>query len=138
MIDYSYVECSSSAMQALAFFSEQFPDHRAAEIRRSIKRGARFIEAMQLGSPEVPYGVFCFFLGGGGEGFGGVLGSLNKIANAKKGALIVTWLLGYQGSVMMAAGLDAGATASRMAAGLALKGSSLRGGKHPATLSGSV
>lgn len=47
MIDYSYVECSSSAMQALAYFSEQFPDHRAGEIRRSIARGARFIEEMQ-------------------------------------------------------------------------------------------
>ena len=58
MIDYSYVECSSSAMQvrllgaisiygqALMLFSEQFPDHRQKEIQRAVQRGARFIEAM--------------------------------------------------------------------------------------------
>ncbi|CAK9018165.1 unnamed protein product [Durusdinium trenchii] len=47
MIDYSYVECSSSAMQALMLFTEQFPQHRAREIAGAIQRGARFIEAMQ-------------------------------------------------------------------------------------------
>lgn len=47
MIDYSYVECSASAMQALMLFTEQFPHHRAAEIARAVQRGARFIEAMQ-------------------------------------------------------------------------------------------
>ncbi|CAJ1348635.1 unnamed protein product [Effrenium voratum] len=47
MIDYSYVECSASAMQALALFSEQFPTHRRREIATAIRRGARFIEAMQ-------------------------------------------------------------------------------------------
>jgi len=47
MIDYSYVECSSSAMQALVDFRRQFPEHRAAEIIVSVERGARFIEAMQ-------------------------------------------------------------------------------------------
>eukprot|EP00928_Gymnodinium_smaydae_P054049 TRINITY_DN37892_c0_g1_i1.p1 TRINITY_DN37892_c0_g1~~TRINITY_DN37892_c0_g1_i1.p1 ORF type:complete len:834 (-),score=165.87 TRINITY_DN37892_c0_g1_i1:132-2582(-) len=47
MIDYSYVECSSSAMQALVQFRAQFPDHRSREIAASVERGARFIEAMQ-------------------------------------------------------------------------------------------
>lgn len=47
MIDYSYVECSSSSMQALVEFQKQFPDHRVAEIAAAVDKGARFIEAMQ-------------------------------------------------------------------------------------------
>lgn len=47
MIDYSYVECSSSAMQALVEFSRQFPEHRPREISAAVRRGASFIEAMQ-------------------------------------------------------------------------------------------
>jgi len=47
MIDYSYVECTSSSMQALQSFRKQFPDHRAKEIKVAVERGARFIEAMQ-------------------------------------------------------------------------------------------
>eukprot|EP00971_Amphidinium_carterae_P096958 1919436-Amphidinium_carterae.1 len=47
MIDYSYVECSTSAMQALASFAKMFPDHRGAEIARAVQRGALFIERMQ-------------------------------------------------------------------------------------------
>lgn len=33
MIDYSYVECTSAVMQALAVFHAQFPEHRPGEIR---------------------------------------------------------------------------------------------------------
>lgn len=33
-------------------FTEQFPEHRAAEIANAVKRGARFIEAMLLGEDE--------------------------------------------------------------------------------------
>merc|ERR1711920_664650 len=47
MIDYSYVECSASAMGALVLFAKQFPNHRGAEIARAVKRGAQFIKAMQ-------------------------------------------------------------------------------------------
>jgi squalene/oxidosqualene cyclase-like protein len=47
MIDYSYIECSSSSMSALAEFSKQFPDHRSEEIAQSIRRGRDFIKAMQ-------------------------------------------------------------------------------------------
>merc|ERR1719229_1311725 len=47
MIDYSYVECSSSAMQALVDFGRQFPGHRSSEISAAVARGAEFIEAMQ-------------------------------------------------------------------------------------------
>jgi len=47
MIDYSYVECSASAMEALTLFGRQFPEHRSAEIAGAVQKGARFIEAMQ-------------------------------------------------------------------------------------------
>jgi squalene/oxidosqualene cyclase-like protein len=47
MIDYSYVECSASAMTGLVLFSKQFPDHRSKEIARAIQRGASFIRGMQ-------------------------------------------------------------------------------------------
>jgi len=47
MIDYSYVECSSSAIQALLEFNHQFPNHRPAEIKAAVQSGACFIEAMQ-------------------------------------------------------------------------------------------
>lgn len=33
MIDYTYVECTSAAMQALRHFHKEFPEHRAPEIR---------------------------------------------------------------------------------------------------------
>jgi len=47
MIDYSYVECSSSAIQALSEFAKQFPGHRSKEIKHAISQGAQFIRAMQ-------------------------------------------------------------------------------------------
>lgn len=47
MIDYSYVECSASAMQAVTAFAHKFPGHRRKEIELAVERGAQFIEAMQ-------------------------------------------------------------------------------------------
>eukprot|EP00929_Paragymnodinium_shiwhaense_P104219 TRINITY_DN6837_c0_g1_i1.p1 TRINITY_DN6837_c0_g1~~TRINITY_DN6837_c0_g1_i1.p1 ORF type:complete len:821 (-),score=147.37 TRINITY_DN6837_c0_g1_i1:88-2550(-) len=47
MIDYSYIECSSSSMQALAAFSKQFPSHRRQEIKAALDRGLQFIKDMQ-------------------------------------------------------------------------------------------
>jgi hypothetical protein len=32
MVDYSYVECSSSCIKALLKFKEEYPNHRAKEI----------------------------------------------------------------------------------------------------------
>lgn len=34
MIDYSYVECSCSALGALVEFAKRYPTHRAVEIQR--------------------------------------------------------------------------------------------------------
>lgn len=48
MIDYSYVECSASAMGGLRRFLDLFPKHsQAPTIRRALARGERFIQAMQ-------------------------------------------------------------------------------------------
>lgn len=47
MIDYSYVECSSACMQSLAAFRKKYPDHRAGEIDRAMKRGEKFIKSIQ-------------------------------------------------------------------------------------------
>ncbi len=62
MIDYSYVECSSSALCGLAEFRRQFPEHpRCPVIDSSIERGLAYIERMQRadGSWYGSWGV-CF------------------------------------------------------------------------------
>jgi len=33
MIDYTYVECTSSVMQALKLFTDKYPDYRALDIQ---------------------------------------------------------------------------------------------------------
>uniref|UniRef100_A0A7S1ES27 Terpene cyclase/mutase family member n=1 Tax=Timspurckia oligopyrenoides TaxID=708627 RepID=A0A7S1ES27_9RHOD len=47
MIDYSYVECSSSCITALAKFAKCYPNHRSHEVHRAIKRGVKYIESQQ-------------------------------------------------------------------------------------------
>jgi squalene cyclase len=48
MIDYSYVECTSASMTALVAFAAQYPQHRNAEVRSSVQRGARFLHSIQV------------------------------------------------------------------------------------------
>ncbi|XP_035306416.1 lanosterol synthase isoform X2 [Cricetulus griseus] len=64
MIDYTYVECTSAVMQALKHFHEHYPDHRAAEIRETLKQGLEFCRKQQRadGSWEGSWGV-CFTYG---------------------------------------------------------------------------
>eukprot|EP00050_Salpingoeca_kvevrii_P016478 m.55791 g.55791 ORF g.55791 m.55791 type:complete len:728 (-) comp6961_c0_seq1:3499-5682(-) len=64
MIDYDYVECSSSALQALCLFRELYPDHRRAEIDRAIDRATNFMLSIQRddGSWEGLWGI-CFTYG---------------------------------------------------------------------------
>ncbi|AQK90414.1 Cycloartenol synthase [Zea mays] len=61
MIDYPYVECTSSSIQALALFKKLYPRHRTEEIDSCISKGANFIESMQRndGSWYGSWGV-CF------------------------------------------------------------------------------
>lgn len=63
MIDYPYVECSSSAVSALIAFQKEDPQHRRIEILDAINRGLNAIESYQRedGSWYGSWGVcFCY------------------------------------------------------------------------------
>lgn len=64
VIDYSYIECSSACITALAAFQKRDPEHRAAEIARSLARGEKFMlkEQRKDGSWYGSWGV-CFTYG---------------------------------------------------------------------------
>uniref|UniRef100_A0A8C0F8B5 Terpene cyclase/mutase family member n=1 Tax=Bubo bubo TaxID=30461 RepID=A0A8C0F8B5_BUBBB len=64
MIDYTYVECTSAVMQALRHFHDEFPEHRASEIRETLQKGLDFCCKQQRadGSWEGSWGV-CFTYG---------------------------------------------------------------------------
>lgn len=47
MIDYSYVECTSACVTALAYFSKAVPNYRSNEVLRAIQKGAKFVESIQ-------------------------------------------------------------------------------------------
>jgi cycloartenol synthase len=61
MIDYSYVECSSSSITALTAFRKLYPTHRRTEVDASIRRGIDYIKSIQKedGSWYGSWGV-CF------------------------------------------------------------------------------
>lgn len=44
---YSYVECTSAAIQALASFRKLYPGHRREEIQCCIEKAVAFIENIQ-------------------------------------------------------------------------------------------
>ncbi|TYH56487.1 hypothetical protein ES332_D08G022700v1 [Gossypium tomentosum] len=64
VIDYSYVECTSAAIQALVSFRKSHPGHRQEEIDLCIKKATKFIENIQSpdGSWYGSWGV-CFTYG---------------------------------------------------------------------------
>uniref|UniRef100_A0A3B4G1M7 Terpene cyclase/mutase family member n=1 Tax=Pundamilia nyererei TaxID=303518 RepID=A0A3B4G1M7_9CICH len=47
MIDYTYVECTSAVMQALRHFQKVYPDHRAEEIRSTLREGLEYCRKVQ-------------------------------------------------------------------------------------------
>jgi squalene cyclase len=47
MIDYTYVECTSACVTALAAFQKRHPTHRTAEIKSTIAQAAKFMESKQ-------------------------------------------------------------------------------------------
>lgn len=61
MIDYSYVECASSSITALAAFRKLYPLHRRAEVDASLDAGIAYIRSIQKddGSWYGSWGV-CF------------------------------------------------------------------------------
>ncbi|KAJ8753210.1 hypothetical protein K2173_017805 [Erythroxylum novogranatense] len=64
MIDYQYVECTSSAIQGLKTFVQVYPGHRRNEIEACIDQAVNFIETIQRpdGSWYGSWGV-CFTYG---------------------------------------------------------------------------
>uniref|UniRef100_A0A8C8S5R7 Lanosterol synthase n=1 Tax=Pelusios castaneus TaxID=367368 RepID=A0A8C8S5R7_9SAUR len=64
MIDYTYVECTSAIVQALKHFHDAFPEHRAQEVRETLRKGLDFCRREQRadGSWEGSWGV-CFTYG---------------------------------------------------------------------------
>uniref|UniRef100_A0A3Q3K2C1 Terpene cyclase/mutase family member n=1 Tax=Monopterus albus TaxID=43700 RepID=A0A3Q3K2C1_MONAL len=64
MIDYTYVECTSAVMQALRHFQKAYPEHRAEEIRSTLKEGLQYCRKVQRpdGSWEGSWAV-CFTYG---------------------------------------------------------------------------
>ncbi|XP_051937890.1 lanosterol synthase isoform X2 [Hippocampus zosterae] len=64
MIDYTYVECTSAVMQALGHFRKIHPEHRAEEIRNTLRDGLDYCRRVQRpdGSWEGSWGV-CFTYG---------------------------------------------------------------------------
>uniref|UniRef100_A0A7N0VCJ8 Terpene cyclase/mutase family member n=1 Tax=Kalanchoe fedtschenkoi TaxID=63787 RepID=A0A7N0VCJ8_KALFE len=64
LIEYEYVECTSSVLQALVLFKNLYPEHRKREIEISITNAAQFIEDVQL-SDGSWYGnwAICFTYG---------------------------------------------------------------------------
>ncbi|XP_037542771.1 lanosterol synthase isoform X1 [Nematolebias whitei] len=64
MIDHTFVECTSSVMQALRLFQKAYPGHRTEEIRSTLREGLEFCRRKQRpdGSWEGSWGV-CFTYG---------------------------------------------------------------------------
>ncbi|CAM4618962.1 unnamed protein product [Lepidochelys olivacea] len=64
MIDYCYVECTSAVIQALKHFHGAFPEHRAQEVRETLREGLAYCCRVQRadGSWEGSWGV-CFTYG---------------------------------------------------------------------------
>nr|UAK14938.1 oxidosqualene synthase 4 [Iberis amara] len=64
IVEHEYLECTGSAIVALARFMEMFPGHRKEEVKRFIKKGVKYIEDFQMsdGSWYGNWGV-CFIYG---------------------------------------------------------------------------
>lgn len=49
MVEYDFVECTSSAITALCFFRDQNKEYRADDVKNAIDRGAQYIRQAQNG-----------------------------------------------------------------------------------------
>eukprot|EP00040_Diaphanoeca_grandis_P034707 m.216523 g.216523 ORF g.216523 m.216523 type:complete len:721 (-) comp33210_c0_seq1:416-2578(-) len=64
MIDYDYIECTSSALQALCLFAHMYPNHRTSEVQRAKDMATKHMLSIQRedGSWEGMWGI-CFTYG---------------------------------------------------------------------------
>ncbi|MED6121759.1 Lupeol synthase [Stylosanthes scabra] len=64
LIEAEYIECTGSAMQALALFRKLYPNHRRREIDHSISKAIHYMESMQnLDGSWYSCWEICFTLG---------------------------------------------------------------------------
>jgi lanosterol synthase len=47
MVEYSYTECTTAVLTTLSMFRTYYPDYRADDIRRTIRKASAFIRASQ-------------------------------------------------------------------------------------------
>ncbi|RKF53282.1 Lanosterol synthase [Golovinomyces cichoracearum] len=47
MVEYSYTECTTAVLTALAKFREHYPDYRASDVKRAISRAYKFVASSQ-------------------------------------------------------------------------------------------
>ncbi|KNC77714.1 hypothetical protein SARC_09830 [Sphaeroforma arctica JP610] len=64
MVDYDYVECTSSALTGLSLFRKIYPHHRTAEVSQAINKARTYMLGVQRpdGSFEGMWGI-CFTYG---------------------------------------------------------------------------
>ena len=48
VVEHEYVECTSSAIQALVLFKKLYPGHRRKEIENFIQSAAEYLEDVQM------------------------------------------------------------------------------------------
>lgn len=97
MIDYSYVECSSASITALADFLRHFPDtHQAFEIKNAIKKGRVFIKRIQRYDGSWYGSWACCFCYGCWFGIEGLMASGEKPSSSLAIKRCVNYLLKHQ------------------------------------------
>lgn len=96
VIDYSYVECSSACITALAAFQKRYPNHRSREIEKSRRRGIEYVKSIQRGDGSW-YGSWgvCFTYGGW-FGCEALATAGENVHNSKKALKACTFLLSKQ------------------------------------------
>lgn len=61
IVDYNHVECSSACITGLTAFSRRFPEHRAGEIAKALKRGIAYIKRCEGSALCLVLSCTCFF-----------------------------------------------------------------------------
>lgn len=54
MVDYNHVECSSACITALTAFRARYPDHRAEEVAKSLRRGVKYLKRCGVRASPLP------------------------------------------------------------------------------------
>ncbi|GJN18966.1 hypothetical protein PR202_gb06188 [Eleusine coracana subsp. coracana] len=90
MVDYSYVECTSAAIQALTSFKKLYPGHRRKEVDSCISKAASFIEM------SGDLWLKCLLNGNYGDGSTGGCSAKGVLGGVRKAAMGFRWVGGRQ------------------------------------------